>query len=72
MTSKLLLKAIAQFTVRLQTSNSKYDKVMRNKQDVFFTDQEKNGYNLFKANCASCHTEPLLTRNSFADNGLPF
>ena len=69
--TKLLMKALAQFTVSLVSSNSKYDKVMRHEKDIFFTKQEENGYNLFKINCASCHTEPLLTNNGFADNGLP-
>lgn len=69
--TKLLMKALAQFTVSLVSSNSKYDKVMRHEKDVLFTKQEENGYNLFKINCASCHTEPLITNASFADNGLP-
>ena len=70
-TTKKLLQAIAQFTVSLQTYNSKYDKVMRHEKDVFFTDQEENGRHLFKRNCESCHKEPLLTNDNFADNGLP-
>ncbi|WP_396168823.1 cytochrome-c peroxidase [Flavobacterium sp.] len=70
-TTKKLLQAIAQFTVSLQTYNSKYDKVMRHEKDIFFTDQEENGHHLFKRNCESCHKEPLLTNDNFADNGLP-
>ncbi len=70
-TTKKLLQAIAQFTVSLQSCNSKYDKVMRHEKDIFFTDQEENGHRLFKRNCESCHKEPLLTNNNFADNGLP-
>jgi cytochrome c peroxidase len=70
-TTKKLLQAIAQFTVSLQSYNSKYDKVMHHEKDVFFTDQEENGHQLFKRNCESCHKEPLLTNNHFADNGLP-
>jgi cytochrome c peroxidase len=68
--TKLMMKALAQFTVSLVSSNSKYDKVLRHEKDIFFTKQEEKGYNLFKINCASCHTEPLLTNSSFADNGL--
>ncbi len=70
-TTKKLLKAIAQFTVSLQTYNSKYDKVTRHEKDIFFTVQEENGHQLFKRNCESCHKEPLLTNDNFADNGLP-
>ena len=32
--------------------------------------QEKNGLNIFRKNCASCHTEPLFTNNEFRNNGL--
>ena len=37
-TTKKLLQAISQFTVSLQTYNSKYDKVMRQEKDIFFTE----------------------------------
>jgi len=70
-TTNNLLKSIAQFTVSLQTYNSKYDKVMRHEKGFFFTEQEQNGHQLFKRNCESCHKEPLLTNEGFADNGLP-
>ena len=36
-----------------------------------FTEQEKNGYQLFKNNCASCHSEPLFSKYNFENNGLP-
>ena len=61
-------KALVQFTANLISSNSKYDKVMRGQDE--FTDFEKNGYEIFKANCATCHKEPLFTDNSFRNNGL--
>ena len=67
-TGQLTLKAISQFVVMLTTSNSKYDKVIRKEEK--FTEIEEKGYNLFKINCASCHTEPLFTNNSFENNGL--
>ena len=70
-TTKTLLKAITQFTVALESSNSKFDKVMSHEKDVFFTEQEANGFELFKKNCASCHRDPLFTNDRFADNGLP-
>lgn len=66
--SQRMLKALAQFTGSIVSSNSKYDKVMRG--TATFTYSEQNGYNVFKANCASCHPEPLFTDNSFRNNGL--
>lgn len=68
-TSQRMLKALAQFTGSLVTANSKYDRVM-NGVDTF-SNFEKNGYALFKANCASCHKEPLFTDNNFHNNGRP-
>jgi cytochrome c peroxidase len=67
-TSQHMLKALAQFTGSIVSANSKYDKVLRG--EAKFTYAEENGYNLFKANCASCHKEPLFTDNSFRNNGL--
>lgn len=66
--SQQTLKAISQFLVSLTTANSKYDKVLR--QEAEFSEIENKGYQLFKQNCASCHTEPLFNRNSFENNGL--
>jgi cytochrome c peroxidase len=68
-TGQLTLKAISQFVVSLTSFNSKYDKVMRNEDK--FSEMEKKGYDLFKQNCASCHTEPLFTNSDFKNNGLP-
>lgn len=70
--TKSLLKAIAQYTVSLETYNSKFDKVMRHEKDVFFTEQEEKGFELFRKKCISCHRDPLFTNDSFADNGLSF
>ena len=66
--SQRLLKALAQFTGSIVSSNAKYDKVLRG--EAKFTYSEENGYAIFKANCASCHKEPLFTDNSFRNNGL--
>lgn len=68
-TSQRLLKALAQFTVMLISSNSKYDKVIRKEES--FTAQEQHGYDLFKVNCASCHKEPIFADDKFEKNGLP-
>lgn len=67
-TGEHLLKAISQFELTLVSSNSKYDSVLQNQ--TVFTDQESNGYILFKKNCSSCHTEPLFTNDQFLNNGL--
>jgi len=67
--SQRMLKALAQFTGSIVSADSKYDKVKRGERS--FTATELNGYNTFKANCATCHKEPLFTDNSFRNNGLP-
>ena len=67
-TSQRLLKALAQFTVMLKSSNSKYDKVMR--KEAVYNEREQRGYDLFKVNCASCHKEPLFSNDKFENNGL--
>jgi cytochrome c peroxidase len=67
-TGQHTLKAIAQFLLTLVSANSKYDSVQR--KEAIFTEQEKNGYVLFKKNCSSCHTEPLFSNYQFANNGL--
>lgn len=67
-TGQRVLKALSQFELQLISSNSKYDKVMR--KEAVFTNQEQNGYALFKTNCASCHNEPLFTSEKFERNGL--
>lgn len=68
-TGEHTLKAISQFMLTIVSSNSKYDSVMR--KEKIFTEQEENGYRLFKQNCSSCHTEPLFTNHQFENNGLP-
>lgn len=67
-TSSKILKALSQFQLTLVSANSKYDKVKLGKEE--FTEQEQNGYQLFKANCASCHTEPLFSNYEYENNGL--
>jgi cytochrome c peroxidase len=64
-----MLKALAQFTGYLTSANSKYD--LYKKGTVGFTAQEQTGYQLFLANCATCHPEPMFTDYSFRNIGLP-
>lgn len=68
-TGERLLKAISQFELTLISANSKYDRMISGEEK--FTEQEQNGYQLFKKNCASCHPEPLFTHAGFEKNGLP-
>ena len=68
-TGQRVLKALSQFELLLISANSKYDKVMR--KEAVFTNQEQNGYQLFKNNCASCHSEPLFTNGKYENNGIP-
>lgn len=67
-TSQRMLKALAQFTGSLVSANSKYDKVQRGEEK--FTAYEQSGYEIFKADCAGCHKEPLFTDNEYHNNGL--
>ncbi len=66
---EFILKALAQFTGYMVSANSKYDRYK--KGTATFTAQEENGYQLFKAKCATCHPEPLFTDYSFRNIGLP-
>ena len=63
-----ILKALAQFTGYMVSANSKYDQYK--KGTVAYTAQEESGYQLYKANCATCHPEPLFTDYSFRNIGL--
>lgn len=64
-----ILKALSQFTGYLVSADSKYDRYKKGL--VAYTTQETNGYALYKANCATCHPEPLFTDYSYRNTGLP-
>lgn len=64
-----ILKALAQFTGTLVSANSKYDRVKKGLEQ--FTTLEQDGYQVFQANCTSCHPEPMFTDYSFRNIGLP-
>lgn len=63
-------KAFAQFMGALVSSNSRYDKHVRQEAGDDYTDRERQGLAIFRQKCATCHTEPLFTDNSFRNNGL--
>ena len=69
-TGQRTLLALTQFVVMFNSYNSKYDKYIRNESENTFTRQEKNGLQIFRQHCATCHTEPLFTNNQFENNGL--
>lgn len=69
-TSVRMMKALSQFMLMCISSNSKYDKVMRGEDNQNFTNKEADGYAIFKQKCATCHSEPLFTDESFRNNGI--
>ena len=66
-----MLKALSQFMVMMVSSNSKYDKYVRNEEDVTLSTMELDGLETFQNKCASCHATDLFTDQSYRDNGLP-
>lgn len=66
---EFILKALAQFTGYMVSANSKYDRYK--KGQASFTAQELNGYQIYQANCSTCHPEPMFTDYSFRNIGLP-
>jgi cytochrome c peroxidase len=66
---EFILKALEQFTGYMVSGDSKYDRYK--KGSATFTAQEDAGYQLYKANCASCHPEPMFTDYSIRNIGLP-
>lgn len=67
-TTARMMKALSQFMVMLVSDQSKYDSVQLGTAN--FSADESAGYALFKANCSTCHQEPLFTDYSFRDNGI--
>ena len=67
--TRRFIDALVQFQLILISDNAKYDSVRRG--EAKFTAQEKNGFKLFKRNCASCHKPPLFMNNDLTSNNLP-
>ncbi len=67
--SQRILHAMAQFTGYIVSADSKYDRVRAGRDH--FTEWEAEGYRVFKAKCATCHTEPLFTDLAYHNIGLP-
>ncbi|WAR45665.1 cytochrome c peroxidase [Methylomonas rapida] len=61
--------AIAVFEQSLVTANSRFDQYLRGNTAIL-SDDEKQGYALFKIHCASCHSGPALGGLSFEKMGV--
>ncbi len=74
--STLVGKALAQFERTLVSANTKFDRVMQEKEQ--FTAQEKRGWTIFfdaspavpTSECNHCHVDPLFSTLAFENNGL--
>jgi cytochrome c peroxidase len=64
------LRALAQFTAALTSSNSRYDKYARQETGGTFTASELRGLTVLRQKCGSCHAGELFTDESFRNNGL--
>ena len=60
--------AIAVFEKSLVTPNARFDQYLRGNREIL-TATEKEGYDLFKMNCASCHFGPALGGLSYEKMG---
>jgi cytochrome c peroxidase len=69
LTQSTVTHAIAVFEESLVTPNSRFDRYLRGEQDVL-TEDEKDGYGLFKTHCASCHFGPVLGGLSYEKMGV--
>lgn len=69
--SENLLKALSQFMIVMVSSNSKYDKYVRQEENVSLSEIERDGLNFFRNKCTSCHATDLFTDQSYRNNGLP-
>jgi cytochrome c peroxidase len=67
-TTDRFLKSLSQFLALMISADSRYDRYVHGKDTL--SKSEKRGLKLFRANCASCHKEPLFTDNSYRNNGL--
>lgn len=68
-TSTKFLQALSQFLATMVSANSKYDKYVRNENNVMLTETELQGLDLFKQNCTTCHSTDLFTDQSYRNNG---
>lgn len=69
-TLERIVKAIATYERSLVSRNSKFDRFIKGKKDLF-TDDEVLGLHLFrtKARCINCHNTPYFSDNKFHNDG---
>ncbi len=74
--SMLVAKALAQFERTLVSSDTKFDRVMR--EEEAFSPEEKRGWTIFfdaskemaVSECNHCHVDPLFTDLQYHNNGV--
>ncbi len=66
--SQRMLRALTQFIGTMVSANSRYDRYVSGSEP--FSATEVQGLQVFRAHCASCHSEPLFTDFSYRNNGL--
>lgn len=64
-----MMKALSQFMVTMVSADSPYDQYVAGNDNAISADQ-KEGLEIFRKNCASCHAGELFTNYSFRNNGL--
>ena len=62
-------KAVAAFERTILSGDSPYDRFVQGDEKAL-TDAQKRGWELFRANCAGCHTPPLFSSYRFFNAGV--
>lgn len=68
-TAPYILYALSQFTNRMVSANSRYDKYVRGEGESL-SSLELQGLAAFEQKCATCHSGALFTDFSYRNNGL--
>lgn len=66
--SQRMLGALAQFMATMISADSRYDRYLQGSEA--FSAEETAGLAVFRTRCAACHSEPLLSDQSYRSNGL--
>ncbi|MBT9393858.1 cytochrome-c peroxidase [Hymenobacter sp. NST-14] len=68
--SQQLLRALAQFTASLTSSNSRYDHYARHEAGGTLAANELRGLEILRQKCSPCHAGELFTDETYRNNGL--
>ncbi len=68
--SALVVRALAQFQRSLISTNSRYDKFIRDETNASFSELEKTGLQIFQQKCEQCHSGDFFTDFQVHNNGL--